>query len=965
MMTENGWPHLNPLMRASVLLAAALSAFAQTAAPVINPCGIVDAASYGPVLAPGSIAAIFGSFPVGSPAEAASLPLPTSLSQVSVRAGAGGAAPLFYVSSSQINVQIPWDLAGQSQAAMTVMASGQTSAPQTVALASFAPAIFSVNGQGAIQDSSFRLINASNPATAGSTAILIYCMGLGPISNQPASGAAALTSPLSETTNTPAVTVGGVPAQVTFSGLVPGLVGVYQVNAVTPANAPMGDVPVVISVGGATSSSVNMYVQAPDTDQSAGALLAQMTLDEKLQLVHGAYTFGGPAGPLNAEEWVPGISRLGIPDLLYADGPVGVNSSLGPATALPSSMASAASWDLNEAYKYGATIGAEVRACGMNVWLGGNVNLGGREPRDGRTFEAAGEDPLLAGSIKAAHIRGVQDQHLIGTLKHYALNDQETGRLLANAIIDERGARESDMLAFEVALKNSNAQSVMCSYNLVNGDYACQNDSLLNGALKGDWGFSGFVQSDAFAAQSSVASALAGLDQEQPGGYYFGGVWGESLDTAIQNGDMPQSRLDDMVRRILRAMYTAGLFNYPSAVGTIDADTGAATAQEVLEQGPVLLKNVGNLLPLDASKVGSIAVIGAHADVGVLSGGGSAQVAPTGGAALTLAPECPSSAVGTSALACHNASEIYDPSSPLKAIQAMAPSASVQFNDGTDSAAAAALAQSSNVAVVFVSQWESEGMDLDNLNFSNNQDALVSAVAAANPRTIVVMENGGPQLAPWLGQVGALLEAWYPGERGGEAIANILFGSVNPSGKLPITFPASVNDLPRPVIPSPSSASSTTPFAVSYSEGFNVGYKWYDTNGIEPLFPFGFGLSYTTFAFSNVSLTSSGEQFQVSFDLANTGAVAGAEVAQVYVGLPASTGEPPRRLAAWTKVLLQPGEKQSETLTVSSNDVSHPLSYWDVNSESWQVASGDYTVYVGNSSANDSLIVAGTFHIGQ
>jgi beta-glucosidase len=371
------------------------------------------------------------------------------------------------------------------------------------------------------------------------------------------------------------------------------------------------------------------------------------------------------------------------------------------------------------------------------------------------------------------------------------------------------------------------------------------------------------VQSDAFAAQSSVASALAGLDQEQPGGYYFGGVWGESLDTAIQNGDMPQSRLDDMVRRILRAMYAAGLFNYPSAVGTIDADAGAATAQEVLEQGAVLLKNVGNLLPLDASKVGSIGMIGAHADVGVLSGGGSAQVAPTGGAALTLAPECPSSAVGTSALACHNASEIYDPSSPLKAIQAMAPSASVQFNDGTDSAAAAALAQSSNVAVVFVSQWESEGMDLDNLNFSNNQDALVSAVAAANPRTIVVMENGGPQLAPWLGQVGALLEAWYPGERGGEAIANILFGSVNPSGKLPITFPASVNDLPRPVIPSPSSASSTTPFAVNYSEGFNVGYKWYDTNGITPLFPFGFGLSYTTFAFSNVSLTSSGEQFQV------------------------------------------------------------------------------------------------------
>jgi beta-glucosidase len=371
----------------------------------------------------------------------------------------------------------------------------------------------------------------------------------------------------------------------------------------------------------------------------------------------------------------------------------------------------------------------------------------------------------------------------------------------------------------------------------------------------------------------------------------------------------------------------------------------------------VLLKNAAGLLPLDASKIGSIAVIGSHADVGVLSGGGSAQVTPVGGAALTLPPQCPPSSVGLSGVACTNAAEVFDPSSPLAAIRAKAPNASVQFNDGTDPVAAAALAQSSSVAIVFVSQWESEGMDLPDLNFSGNQDALAGAVAAANPRTIVVMENGGPQLAPWLGQVGAVLEAWYP--------ANILFGNVNPSGKLPITFPASVADLPRPVIRAPSDPSSPTEFSINYAEGFNVGYKWYDVKGITPLFPFGFGLSYTTFAFSNVSLAAAGQQFQVTFDLTNTGAVAGAEVAQVYLGLPEATGEPPRRLVGWKKVFLQPGERRSVSIAVDNADSSHPLSYWDVNSESWQAAPGDYTVYVGNSSASASLTVAGTFHLGQ
>ena len=688
-----------------------------------------------------------------------------------------------------------------------------------------------------------------------------------------------------------------------------------------------------------------------------------MTLDEKFQLVHGNLTLQNGLGPRNAVGWVPGIPRLGIPDLLYAD-----LSTVAPATALPSSIASAASWDLGEAYKYGQVIGREMNAFGMNVHLGGNVNLTAREPRDGRTFETKGEDPILAGRITAAHLRAIQDQFVIAGVKHYAFNDQETARTISNAVIDERSARESDLLAFEIALKDSNAQMVMCAYNLVNGSYSCENDHLLNGVLKGDWGFQGFVLSDWYATQSSVASALAGLDQEQPGQYFFGGIWAtESLKTAVQNGDMPLSRLDNMVHRILRSMYVAGIFDHPAAVQPIDAAGDAAIAQEIEEQGAVLLKNAGGQLPLNPSNIASIAVIGSHADVGVLSGGGSAQVIPVGGAVLTLPPVCPSYSPPPGGLACTNAFQIFDPSSPVVAIRAKVPlGATVTFNDGTDSATAAALAASSDVAIVFVSQWESEGMELPDLSFPNNQDALVTAVAAVNSHTIVVLENGGAQIMPWLPSVNAVLEAWYAGQRGGEAIASILFGSVNPSGKLPITFPASVADLPRPTIPIPSPPDSTAPFDMDYRiEGFNVGYKWYEAQSIQPLFAFGYGLSYTTFSISNLQLTpdsAAANGFQVSFDLKNTGSHAGAEVVQVYLGLPAGTGESPKRLVGWKKVLLQPGAQQPVTVTVDATSSSHPLSYWSTTSNGWVIAPGDYTVYVGNSSNNVSS--AGTLHVG-
>jgi beta-glucosidase len=347
----------------------------------------------------------------------------------------------------------------------------------------------------------------------------------------------------------------------------------------------------------------------------------------------------------------------------------------------------------------------------------------------------------------------------------------------------------------------------------------------------------------------------------------------------------------------------------------------------------------------------------------VLSGGGSAQVWPTGTPIFEGYPNPPGWA-----------RVIWDPSSPLNAIQAMAPGATVRFADGRNATAAASLAGSSDVAIVFVTQWTSEGMDTPSLNFTDvihpanpiNQDALVAAVAAANPHTVVVMENGGAQVMPWLGNVSAVLEAWFPGQRGAEAIANILFGAVNPSGKLPITFPGSVADLPHPAIA--GSPNSSAPFPVSYSEGLLVGYKWYDAKGMTPLFPFGFGLSYTTFSLTNAKVlgnwTSTGTNFKVNVDVTNTGAVAGTEVAQVYLGLPATTGEPPKRLVGWRKVFLQPGAKQTVTVQVDENDSSHPMSYWDTNSSTWQTAPGDYPIYVGNSSAPASLTLAGTVHVG-
>ena len=689
-------------------------------------------------------------------------------------------------------------------------------------------------------------------------------------------------------------------------------------------------------------------------DDRASMVVKAMTLDEKISMLHGTGMVGlSPMSPLAINSnggagYTVGIPRLGIPAIQMSDAAYGVRMSGENgrySTALPSCVAGAASWDLQGGFEYGALIGRELRAQGYNMSLGGGVNLT-REPRNGRTFEYMGEDPVLAGKMVASVIRGEQAQHVLGDIKHYALNDQESGRNAVNVNIDKRAARESDLLAFEIGIKESDPAAVMCSYNRFNGDYACENKYLLTDVLKKDWNFHGFVVTDWGGAHSTEKASAAGMDQEQPGWIFYG----EELKKAVESGKVPQAELNDHVHRILRAMFATGVVDDPPQKSVVDVAGGLEVARRLEESSIVLLKNEGAQLPLDNSKVHSIAVIGPHADVGMISGGGSAQVDPPGGNAIL-----PPGKGQTRWL-----EPVWFPTSPLKSVRAKAAGATVQFDSGADSSAAATLAKNSDVAIVFAYQWESEDMDLPTLSLPEHQDDLIAKVAAANPRTIVVLETGGPVTMPWAGQVSAILEAWYAGSAGSDAVANVLFGNVNPSGKLPLTFPRADSDLPHPQIVKPSADSKPDPgssepwkqiaaglkaFQIHYDEGVKVGYKWYDAENKPVLFPFGFGLSYTTYSYSNLRVTA-GKTPRVAFTVTNAGNRAGAEIAEVYASLPASASEPPKRLVGWSKIHLKPGESKEVTVDVDPKY----LSIYSTDQHGWQLIPGEYSFMVGGSS---------------
>lgn len=688
---------------------------------------------------------------------------------------------------------------------------------------------------------------------------------------------------------------------------------------------------------------------ALSSDERAGLLVKELTLDEKIGLVHGkmAMPFLGatvPDGALGSAGYIPGIPRLGVPALQESDASLGVANpeNVRPgdvSTSLPSGLSLAATWNPQTAYKGGAMIGAEAWRKGLNVLLAGGANLA-RDPRNGRNFEYLGEDPLLAGTLAGDSVRGIQDQHVVSTVKHYALNDQETQRNSLDVHIGEAAARESDLLAFELAIEKGKPGSVMCSYNKLDGAYACDNDFLLNQVLKADWNYPGWVMSD-WGAVPGVQAALHGLDQESgeqidvafaPGGK----VWfDQPLKQAVEQGGFPAERLSDMSRRILRSMFAVGLFDTPPVKTPVDFDADGLVTKAAGTEGIVLLANKGGALPLAAGK--TIAVIGGFANVGVPSGGGSAQVIPPGGAAAMLP-------LGGDGLLELFRKEVFHPSSPLKAIRAAAGEKSVHYNDGTYPSAAAAAARSADIAIVFATQWTSEGADIPDLTLPNGQDRLIAAVAAANPHTIVVLETGGPVLMPWLDKVAAVVEAWYPGSKGGEAIADILFGKADPSGRLPITFPSSEAQLLRKDIPG-WGKPDFTPAEITYTEGAEIGYRHFAQANLKPLFPFGYGLGYTSFAFSNLRV-SGGETLTASFEVTNKGTRPGDAVPQVY--LTSAAGAKRTRLLGWSKVTLAPGE----TRTVAVTAEPRLLARFDTAGHAWKIDGGDYQVALGDSAQN-------------
>lgn len=765
-----------------------------------------------------------------------------------------------------------------------------------------------------------------------------------------------------------------------------------------------------------TAIPAGLTVSDAEADQRAKVILAQMTLDQKIQLVHGhgmpnllngyaslreSGMYEAPEGSLpDAVSYIPGIPALGIPDNNIVDSGSGPNVPGQNVTSLPAPIGVAASWEPEIAKRAGQRTGLEARTLGFATALGGaGINLA-RDPRNGRTFEYAGEDPVLAGEMAAQRIIGTQSQQVMMSLKHYAMNGSETDRFVSNSVVDEQTMRETELLGFEIAVEKGNPAYIMCAYNRVNDVYACENDYLLK-TLKNDLGFQGMVQTDWGAHHSTVASALAGVDEEQPGieredsmtpsnlRVFFGGGWfAKKLSDAIATGDVPMSRLDDMVFRKLRSMIITGVIdNPPPARKAIDQSSGNQDAYKIAAAGMVLLKNeavnASDTAPLPLTNMAgkTIAVIGMHADKGVLSGGGSGGSQPYYHNQVEDCPNDPTSIYANC--------PVFLGEAPLTAIQKEFPGAKINYLSGDDLSAAETAAANADVTIVFAGTWGNEGTDNDNLSlpspatdktntFTYDQDALITGVAAKAKKTVVVLEAGSAVKMPWLDQVDAVLDAWYPGQQGAYAIADILSGDVNPSGKLPLTFPQDESDLAMPNLPF-NVGKNMSPFglmilamepmlqpaidaqlgagaywnmiSVKYNEKLlSNGYKWMDAKNVQPLFHFGHGLSYTSFNYSDISSVPAVDgSVNVSFTITNTGRRDGAEVAQVYASLPADVPghvQPPKKLVGWQKVELAAGASKSVTVNVPKKYIST----WDAAStHKWVFTPGRYDFHVSDS----------------
>lgn len=713
------------------------------------------------------------------------------------------------------------------------------------------------------------------------------------------------------------------------------------VALVCGAALPLAVVPGTAHAGPAAPAACPWADTSRTPDQRARLLLDASSLGQKLRWLdeHAATrpadtTFDGVTYPAQLPC---------TPAITYTDGPDGVRGSTG-VTAFPAPIAQAATWNDRLSRRKGKAEADEAFGKGKAVVLAPGLSSA-RTPLAGRNSEYLGEDPLLSGTLAAQTVRGLQEGNprkpTLAVLKHYVANEQELDRTLSSSNIDERTLRQIYDLPFEIAVAGGRPGGVMCSYNQVNGVYACENP-LLKDVLKNTLGFGGFVVSDFGAVHSTAPSLDAGLDQELNRPIHY---TPEKVVAALRAGAVGRRQVDEAAFRIVRAYIAAGLFDHPvpdEPADDVSTEANKAVSLALATQGSVLLKNERGVLPL-RSATRKIAVIGP-----------TASAAPTDG--ISARTVCASMFRGSPSVDCP------EPVAALDAIRERAArdGGTVTFADGKDIGAAAAAAAAADVAIVFGYYTEGEFADRPHLGLDGNGDALISAVARANPDTVVVLQTGSAVLMPWIDEVRGVLETWYAGDQQGTAVARLLWGDDNPSGKLPMTFPRAVADLPTRTpeqYPGTFAGGGTTRppgdetsiRQVDYSEGLKVGYRWYDSQDIEPLYEFGHGLSYTGFRYSDLHVTREEGGHRVRFKIRNVGSRAGAETGQVYLTLPGGAGEPGKRLVGYARADLRPGRSKVVSLTIREDAPNHPLSYWKP-SHGWTTPTGAYSVQVGASS---------------
>lgn len=680
-------------------------------------------------------------------------------------------------------------------------------------------------------------------------------------------------------------------------------------------------------------------------------LYASIPLENKIDLLSTSFGFpiegyNKPSGALNSAGFNQGLSQFNIPPLQEVDSGMGVanpgNLRKGDnATALPSTLLLASTFSKEVALLAGKILGSEAKDKGFNIVLAGGVNLI-REPRNGRNFEYASEDPFLSGEITGSFVKGIQSQNVVSTIKHFALNAQENGRVVLNSVINEKDARESDLLAFEIANEIGSPGAVMMAYNKVNGDYASENAFLINHVLKGDWKFKGWVMSDWGGTHSTVKAALAGLDQQSGFQYDDKHYFGSPLLEAVRNGQIPIERIDDMFSRIMTMLKLHNAFSKSKKLSDEDYQQHVQTAKMIAEKGIVLLKN-DNILPLK-NKTKKIIIIGGYANKGVLSGAGASQVIP----------------VGSFLLRSNQGVQVFHPNSLVEALKRNLPQTDILFYNGEDlNKINKEISNENTIVFVVANQWSKETRDHSSLSLPNNQDQLISSISALNNNVIVILQTGGAVKMPWEASVRGIIEAWYSGIGGGDAIANIILGIVNPAGRLPISFPADENDLPHPILREWSTTTSSPRlpkkglFDVNYNiEGSDVGYKWFTKNKKSMLYPFGYGLSYTKFGYYDFSVVNThGKIGTISAKIKNIGPFAGTDTPQIYIY--AAAGK--MKLVSYSQVYLNPGQEKIVKFTIDPRLISQ----FNVEKQYWQTLPGVYTLclskYAGNCAAKKEV----------